>query len=396
MGDGHLRRRPGQSHRTDPRDPLPAFARAAVLGVHLVHRLQGQLGRVQADGFGALRRAEVRRPHPRPPDRPEARRIVPARHVVLRLLPRAAHDVEPVPRALRRSAAAAGIADHAARDGHRRVDSEGRRGSDVGGGTPRARGDGDAQPLPRRRRGAELRRQRAHPARGPLRERLDSAGGRRRGRRARRGAPHPAPVARQAQAGPDAGRPGRIAARPAGGGRRHPGLPRRRRGRLRGVRGRGVPVRRGGRSAGRRAGRRLVPGPHGVRAARPRLAQHPGRRPQPRDAVRAEPQDQVPGVVPAVRAVRAPRAGRGLVRDAAAREQSLHAVRRAGSRGPVHPGRRGTRGLPRARPVERAAVQRSRPSPTSTVRHASRPSTPSSTGATRPCCAPSRRRPAAR
>ena len=32
-----------------------------VLGVHLLHRLQGQFRRVQGDGPGALRRAEVRR-----------------------------------------------------------------------------------------------------------------------------------------------------------------------------------------------------------------------------------------------------------------------------------------------------------------------------------------------
>ena len=37
-----LRGRPRQSHRADPRDPLSAFARPAVLGVHLLHRLQGQ------------------------------------------------------------------------------------------------------------------------------------------------------------------------------------------------------------------------------------------------------------------------------------------------------------------------------------------------------------------
>ena len=38
-------------------DPLPAFAGPAVLGIHLLHRLQGQLGRVQGDGPGPLRGA---------------------------------------------------------------------------------------------------------------------------------------------------------------------------------------------------------------------------------------------------------------------------------------------------------------------------------------------------
>ncbi len=51
-------------------DRLPALARAAVLGVHVLHRLQGELRRVQADGTRALRRAEVRGPDPRQADRP--------------------------------------------------------------------------------------------------------------------------------------------------------------------------------------------------------------------------------------------------------------------------------------------------------------------------------------
>ena len=38
---------------------FPAFARAAVLGVHLLHRLQGQLRRIQSDGPRALRRAQI-------------------------------------------------------------------------------------------------------------------------------------------------------------------------------------------------------------------------------------------------------------------------------------------------------------------------------------------------
>ena len=41
---------------------FPAFARAALFGVHLLHRLQGQFRRVQADGARPLRRAEIRRP----------------------------------------------------------------------------------------------------------------------------------------------------------------------------------------------------------------------------------------------------------------------------------------------------------------------------------------------
>ncbi len=43
----------------DPRDRLPPLAGPALLGVHLLHRLQGQLRRVQADGPRALRRADA-------------------------------------------------------------------------------------------------------------------------------------------------------------------------------------------------------------------------------------------------------------------------------------------------------------------------------------------------
>ena len=55
-----------------------------------------------------------------------------------------------------------------------------------------------------------------------------------------------------------------------------------------------------GRAAGRREGRRLVPGAHGVRSAGARQPQHPRRCAQSRDAEEDEPQDQVPGGIPAV------------------------------------------------------------------------------------------------
>ena len=52
-----------QRHRDPRRAALARLARPALLGVHLLHRLQGQLRRVQGDGPRAVRRAEVRRPH---------------------------------------------------------------------------------------------------------------------------------------------------------------------------------------------------------------------------------------------------------------------------------------------------------------------------------------------
>ena len=63
------RRRVGDDLRVDGTRPahlaavgnrLPALARPALLGVHLLLRLPGELGRVQADGPGALRRAALR------------------------------------------------------------------------------------------------------------------------------------------------------------------------------------------------------------------------------------------------------------------------------------------------------------------------------------------------
>ncbi len=59
---------------------------------HLLHRFQGQLRRIQGDGARALWRAEIRTAHSRQSDRPEAGRLVPARHVVFRLLHRLHHD----------------------------------------------------------------------------------------------------------------------------------------------------------------------------------------------------------------------------------------------------------------------------------------------------------------
>jgi len=82
VGAGH--RKPA---RGGARAALPALARPAVLGGHLLSRLQGQFGRVQGDGAGAVRRAQVRRRDPRQPDRHQARRHVPARSALFRVLP---------------------------------------------------------------------------------------------------------------------------------------------------------------------------------------------------------------------------------------------------------------------------------------------------------------------
>ncbi len=54
------RRRSGNELEMHAGDPLPALARPALFRLHLLHRLQGQLRRVQGDGPRALRRAAVR------------------------------------------------------------------------------------------------------------------------------------------------------------------------------------------------------------------------------------------------------------------------------------------------------------------------------------------------
>ncbi len=89
-------------------NPFSAFARPALFGLHLLHRLQGQFRRVQGHGARALWRAEIRADHFRQSDRPESRRLVPAQSRLFRLLHRPDHDQCEVRRAVRRPAAQAG------------------------------------------------------------------------------------------------------------------------------------------------------------------------------------------------------------------------------------------------------------------------------------------------
>ncbi len=114
--------------------------------------------------------------------------------------------------------------------------------------------------------------------------------------------------------------------------RRDPSVPRRAGAPLPRIARRGRTLRPRRRTDGRGEGRRLVPGADGVRPARAWGAQHPRRRPQPRDAVGDEPEDQVPRVVPAVRPVGAARTRRRLFRDAAGRGEPLHAAGGPGRR----------------------------------------------------------------
>ena len=210
MGDHVGGGRQRQPPRNLPGDSFSAFARPALFGVHLLHRLQGQLRRIQGDGAGALRRAAIRETHSRPSDRSEAGRLVPARHVLFRLLHRLDDDQRPVRRIVRRAGAQPGSAADAVSHGRRGLDPGGAGRSGAAADAQPRQADRIEKPLPRRRRGAELRRQRQGAARRPFREHLDPAGGRRCRRRGRRGAGRLSPLQ-----GPAAHRPTAPTAWPA-------------------------------------------------------------------------------------------------------------------------------------------------------------------------------------
>ena len=183
MGDDVRRDREGEPPRGVQGDPLPAFARSAVFGVHLLHRIQGQFRRVQGHGARALWGAEVRGQDLRAPDRRQGRRIVPAGSVVLRLLHRPDHDQREVRRPVRRPSAQAGRVADAASYGPGGIDPGGDRGGRAADDAVAAQGDRHPQPLPGGRGGAQLRGQRQGAARRAVRADLDPACGRGRRRR---------------------------------------------------------------------------------------------------------------------------------------------------------------------------------------------------------------------
>ena len=83
---------------------FPPFPRASLLRLHLFLRVPGELGRVQAHGPGALRRASIRGPDSPADDRPEGGRLLPHGHVLFQLLPGPDHDLPQVRSPLRRTA----------------------------------------------------------------------------------------------------------------------------------------------------------------------------------------------------------------------------------------------------------------------------------------------------
>ena len=131
-------------------------------------------------------------------------------------------------------------------------------------------------------------------------------------------------------------------------------------------------ARRRGRGAARRGeGRRPAAGPHGVRPARARRPLDHRRRALAEDAVGDEPEDQVPRIVPAVRAVGAARARRatGSSSTATARTCCSSPTCSATRRLPVPPDAEALWGIEKLN-VPRSTIPASR---TSTTRRASRP-----------------------
>ena len=177
MVDGDLRSRQRFVDRPVQRDPLPAFARAALYRVHLVPRLQGEQRRVQGHGLGALRGAAFREGSPRA-HRRRRRRQLPSEHGVFRLPLRVADDDGALPPALRRATARSRGTARAATQGPRGEHPSGDRRRHAEDGAPSPSRDGAAEPLHGRRRRAQLRRQWTDRPRGALSGHLRAARGR--------------------------------------------------------------------------------------------------------------------------------------------------------------------------------------------------------------------------
>ena len=217
---------------------------------------------------------------------------------------------------------------------------------------------GTGESLPRRRRGAQLRRQRPDPPRGAVQAALDPAGGRRRRRRAGRGAAHLAPASASSRAPSTPGKDAMKGAYlgPAFSDDEIEAFLKSIGASVRAARARRAAHRARGAAAGRREDRRLVRRPDGVRPAGARAPQHPRRPAQPADAGRHEHQDQVPRGVPAVRAERAARAGAATTSSWTATRPTCCSWRRCKQERQI-PHDRGAAGAVGHRPAERAPLR---------------------------------------
>ena len=217
-GVGHLqhRRGPGPRGRDGPPAQLPELARPPLLGLHLLLRVPGELRRVQADGPRPLRRAPLRRRHPR--------HLIDLHDDGSFTVNRRYFDYLASLRMtngrfderLRRPAAGAGVRAHPAGDGPGPLDPGGHRGGRAAHGPDRGLAHRRATGRAGRRRRPQLRGQRPAAAGGPVRRPLGPArGGRRRGRGGRR-ALGLAPGARQRAHGRPPRRHAGLVPRPGG------------------------------------------------------------------------------------------------------------------------------------------------------------------------------------
>ena len=170
-------------------DPLPALARSPLLGLHLLPGLQGQRRRVQGHGPRPVWRADLRQPRfatlsstseedgsfawtCSTSTTAPAWSMTNERFDRLFEGPAAEGRPSPSPSATWTWRGSVQLVDRGDDPAHLR------------GGSRRE--TGQREPLPGGRGGAELRRQRPHSPRGPLRSHLGAAGGGRRRRRAGR------------------------------------------------------------------------------------------------------------------------------------------------------------------------------------------------------------------
>ena len=136
------------------------------------------------------------------------------------------HDEPPVRESLRRPGPQAGKPSDPAGNGYRRLDPGRHRRSHAADHPAHSRRDRHEEPRPGRRRGPQLRRQWTNPAGDSLREPLDSAGGRRCGRRPGCGPVRLVPTPGQQTADERPRHAAGLPARPRVRRRPHPPIPR--------------------------------------------------------------------------------------------------------------------------------------------------------------------------
>ena len=137
-------------------------------------------GEYKLMGLAPYGEAEIHRQDLRPSGRHETGRLVPTGLAVFQLLHRSHHDDRTISRSVRRAAEATGAAARSAAHGYRRIDSESNGRDCIAPVSQFGTGNQLRQPLPCRRRRAQLCRKWKTSERRQLQENLDTTRGRRR------------------------------------------------------------------------------------------------------------------------------------------------------------------------------------------------------------------------